>query len=162
MGTSTDAILAYGYDLGSEDDGLNLADPPDWLGYDEDGDRDDEENTDLNDVIVRRLYEALDDVPAANPEYVSYDMEQIVQQRYGVELVGHCSGEYRMWILAAWHVVAGRGHPERLDLDELRVAETRDDFDDKLRKACEVLGFTPAWPGGTPVEPGWLLASDWD
>lgn len=154
MGTSTDAILAYGYDLGSEDDGLNLADPPAWLGYDE-------ENTDLNDLIVRRLYEALDDVPAANPEYVTFDMEQTVKQRYGVELVGHCSGEYRMWILAAWHVVAGRGHPERLDLPDIFVQRSADSWDEKLRNACEVLGFAVVDGKGQPAAPGWLLASDW-
>lgn len=161
MGVSTDAILAYGYDLGSEGDGLNLADPPAWLGYDDDGDREPDENTDLNDLIVRRLYDALDGVPAANPEYITHDMEQTVTQRYGVKLVSHCSGDYRMWILAAWHVEASRGYPQRLDLDELRVMQTRDDFDEKLRKACEVLGFTPTAEGGGPVEPGWLLASDW-
>lgn len=159
MGTSTDGILAYGYDLGNEGDGLNLISPPEWLGYDEEGERDTDE--DLSDTITRRLYDALDGVPAANPEYVSSDMEQTVKQRYGVELVGHCSGEYRMWILAAWHVEASRGYPQRLDLDELRVAETRDDFDGKLRRACEVLGFTVADDKGQSVEPGWLLASDW-
>lgn len=154
MGRSTDGILTYGYDLGNAGDGLNLANPPAWLA-------DHHVVADFHTAVMRRLYGALADVPPAHPEWVSYQMQEIIKQRYAVDLVSHCSDEYQMWILAAWAVRANRGYPQRLDLAALDADRVREHFDGKLRRACEVLGFTPTWSDGTPVEPGWLLASDW-
>lgn len=148
MGTSTDGILAYGFDLG-EDYGFEWDDEsprPVWVDSDE--------------------YEAAENVLLAadgftEPEpdfnddregwlaWSSRRDEAI--KALGVEIVYHCSDECSMHILAAKHFRNSRGFAVEVDFD------LPENADERLAWAVEVLGLDKF----KDEEPRWLLASWW-
>lgn len=137
MGQSTDAILAYGYDLGGNEDEWRIKNlgpcgtlTTPW--YDETSDDLDEEDSDFADLVEKQLR----NVPAAA----------------GVEIVSHCSSSSPLYILAATHTIARRGYPKVIDAAQ--VADTAA-MDARLAAACAALGIEPA-----DDRPQWLLASD--
>jgi len=131
MGTSTDAILAYGYDLGewnkiegAGEFGENLTLP--WL--------DDDSDDSYREQAERCLLTS--------------------KAHLGVKFETYCSDQVPMEILAAKVITVSRGDCETLDLAALMAEPAEHDWDDKLRAACEALGITP-----TQEQPGWLLVS---
>jgi hypothetical protein len=161
MGVSTDAKLVYGYDLGSEGDGLNVAEaqtseanPYGYLktAWHDGGAEELDEDTDLIETMTRVLYDAIPDAP---PVEYSGQRDTPVKEYYGVWFESHCSDEYPMWMLVAYEVTANRGHLQTLDLDVLTAKPTALGWDEKLASALAVLGVTP-----TQERPGWLLASN--
>jgi hypothetical protein len=154
MGQSTDAILAYGYDLGGAE-GWNLQGLGEYgempaLGWY------DPENDDAG------FEEAAMDTMLASVGFTETDWradgyrdrKAAAQQRIGVELVSHCSSEYPMYVLAAKSTTAWRGSPKLFDPAELGTVPA--EWDDKLRAALAVLGLTP-----TQERARWVLCSDW-
>lgn len=152
MGASTDAILAYGYDLGCDDlwhvTGLDEDGDwrPSWLGEDEE----------LPAGIERTLLASVgfDETDWRAPDFYSRKWE--AEGRLGVKLVRHCCDEYPMYVLAAHQINAARGDVEALDLAELDAQRVERAWDDKLAAALSALGITP-----TQVAPSWLLVSWW-
>ncbi len=120
MGTSTDAILAYGYDLGDPDDWES---GPDWW----DPEAEDEEGDPID------FHTAADErIPGG----------------LGVEIVDHCSDRVPHYILAAHTITAARGYPKTVDPAALLALQ--EDADTRLAHALEVLGLkpeqeSPAW-----------------
>jgi hypothetical protein len=164
MGTSTDGILAYGYDLDGQD-GLNVVEAQrsdtneygylktSW--YDAEHEEitgDDGEEMGTIAILTKRLYDAIPDAPAVEYEY---EREDPVKKHYGAWFEGHCSGEYPMYILTTHSVTARRGSPKTLDFTELEAQRQREEWDAKLARALAVLEVTPLVPAA------WLLASDW-
>lgn len=159
MGTSTDAILAYGYDLGAEEN-LQAREAQESEGnpygylktawYDA-------ENEEMDEGIVERmtrvLYEAIPGAPAV--EY-AWECEDPVKEHYGVWFQSHCSGEYAMWILTTSVTRAYRGSPKPVDTFVLEREPVEEGWDGKLETALRVLGITPL-----QEKPAWLLASYW-
>lgn len=165
MGTSTDGILAYGYDLDGQD-GLNVAEAQrsetneygylktSWYDAEAAAERDEDEDEELGliAVLAKRLYDAIPDAPAVE---WSWQREDPVKAHYGVWLKGHCSGDYPMYILTTHVVTAHRGYPETLDFAVLETRRQEEEWDAKLARALAVLEVTPLVPAG------WLLASNW-
>lgn len=159
MGTSTDGILAYGYDFGAEE-ALNLAEAKSSAdnpyGYLKTAWWDEEaeepiEGEELTDVMIRVLYESIAGAPPAES---SEDRDEVVKTRLGVWFESHCSADYPMWILTTKVITADHGHPEVINLPDL--AEGIDVWNERLAHALEVLGLTP-----TQERPEWLPCSDW-
>lgn len=136
MSTSTDGILAYGYDMG-ETFGISYDQPePAWVS----------EGDSYSDDAARALFAAVGKVFGPG-EY--FDPDKLMEA-CGVEFVYHCSDRCPMYILAAKHIEAYRGSPKAVDFTVPEGA------DERLTWALDVLGITP------PTErPQWLLASWW-
>lgn len=157
MGTSTDGILAYGYDLGGGDGDWNVREADEygeltlpWL---------DEDDDDVADALTRRLLTEIVGFTETwetrtDDEY--FARERDAEKALGVEIYLHCSGEYSMYLLAAKVYRAGRGYPVALDPANLMAEVEAGGYDKKLRRALEALGITP-----TEGRPQWLLASYW-
>jgi hypothetical protein len=138
MGVSTDAILAYGVELYDPD----TTELPGW--YDED------ENEDgFVDAALDRLRAA---VGFTETDYTAegfWTRQREADERVGVSIVAHCSGEYTMYLLAAKEITASRGYPVRPDMT------VPDGADERIRWALEQLGMD------TGQTPAWLLVSWW-
>ena len=137
MGVSTDAYLWWGYnDATGQESGL-----PEY--------------------VVEHLRKH----PIDHPKFKRFEPDELedvlyfVLKGYGVELVGHCSSEYRMYGLAvsAPRITAWRGHPKQISLAaaEASLTEPTDEWKALLKRGADLLG----WP--TDKEPGWWLASYW-
>jgi hypothetical protein len=157
MGTSTDAILFYGYNLGSSEDEWHIEEAgedgewePDW--YDaKDGDDDD--------IVTAAENRLLASVGFTESDWRVdgyYERKGHAEARVGVELDSHCSGDFPIYFLAAHKIVARRGYAEEIDLTQLEASRVEQDWDGKLRAAVEALGITPKQAG-----PKWLLVSYW-
>lgn len=150
MGTSTNAILAYGYELGGDNDGWKIAEAGPygelrlpWLTEDE---LDNAEFDFAEEVMLRLAREAGHDV-----KYTSQAEEET-----GLRVESHCSAECAEWLLAAKVITAYRGHPKNIDFAALERERVERDWDSKLERACQVLGITP-----TQGKPRWVLCSYW-
>lgn len=139
MSTSTDGILAYGYDLG-ENFGVGYDQPenPSWLH--------DESEESYHDQACRALFAAAGK-PVEPDVYVDADD---LKELCGIEVVYHCSDGCTMYILAAKHITARRGYPQEVDLT------LPDDGHERLAWAVKVLELDLG-----DKKPGWLLASYW-
>lgn len=140
MGQSTDGILAYGFDLGIEEE------KPEWLG----------EHDDLEDLTAADA--GLTEPATENykdPAWSAYwAAKRATEAACPIELVSHCSGKYPMYIMAVRGSVktAKRGYPETLTADDLTVPP------EKVAAAkawCEAHGIE--WQ-----EAKWILASMWN
>ena len=147
MGISSDGILAYGFDLGSEESPLvkefdedEYRLQVDWYN---DGD-DDEEGFQY--AALKRLLDA-NGLPDDNP----YSRERVVKDKLGVEMVVYCTFDIPSWVLAAKHYTVSRGSVQVLTAEDLTVDPT---WEPKLRSALEALGLTPE-----QEKPEWLLVS---
>ncbi|MEU0236805.1 hypothetical protein ABZ234_03875 [Nocardiopsis sp. NPDC006198] len=153
MGTSTDAILAYGYDFGNGEDWLvrevseygDLA--VDW--YDSEA-----EDLDFVEAVEAKLLAAAGFTEADWQVDGYFERKRDALATFGVEVVSHCSIDYPMYILAAHSTTARRGAPEAVDLADMSALQ--EDADARLARALEALGLTPMQD-----KPAWLLASDW-
>jgi hypothetical protein len=137
MGVSTDAILAYGVDLG---DDIDL----DWL----------EDVDDIGEALESRLLEKLagftDEWTDGDETY--FDRKQAAEEKTGVEIEYHCSYDYPMYFLAARGSVtrANRGYPQKVPT---LLSRTRY-WDESLLEAQKALGLEVKTPG-------WYLFSMW-
>lgn len=152
MGTSTDAYLLYGYDLGS-DEGWKLQGlgeyeewEPDWL-----------EDDDLPGSAEKRLLASVGFTEVWSRHNVGYfDRKNAAVAQVGVTIESHCSGEYPMYVLSAKKLDASRGDVVTVEPAALQAAVGDEDLDGKLARACEALGIQP-----TQERPAWLLCSYW-
>jgi hypothetical protein len=152
MGTSTDAYLLYGYDLGSDDEwkirdiGGHGGWEPAWLDEDEG----------LTESALKALRAAAGFTETDWRADGYFERQKAVDAQIGVEIESHCSGEYPMYVLAAKQLTARRGDVEVVDMADLQAAVASEDLDGKLARALGVLGFRP-----TQERPQWLLCSYW-
>lgn len=160
MGVSSDGILAYGYDLGGEDSGWQVADtdeygewdPPWHRGEDSDG---------LEEDTEQALLVAVGGFTEPHPGYdddAAYDSYRERRQRaldqIGVTLVAYTSGSYPKYVLAACNFSAALGTIEPIDFAALEAQRHTERWDAKLTAALDALEVRP-----TQARPGWLLAS---
>ena len=135
MSETTDAILFYGYNLGSDEEGWRIeeVDKDGWLQsdwYTPYGD------TDFPEEAAKRL--------------------QTGTGVAGVEVDFHCSSDYPMYFLSAHTVTAHRGSAIALDPTVLETQRVAEDWDGKLVAALAVMGMTPK-----ERDPRWLIVSYW-
>lgn len=168
MGTSTNGLFAYGYDLGGPENewaGLLGSDgeeiDPDELPAWYDPDDDDA----FDEQAISHLLRATGflvvpwDQRADWPADQSQDYHRTrreAEKALGIEFETHCSGDYPMYLLVAWHDTARRGQAEPIDLDKLLIRRTDEVWDTKLAWAVETLQLRPR-----ADKPQWLLASWW-
>lgn len=154
MGTSTDAILAYGYDLGEWDKIREAGEFGEltlpWLNDDsDDGYREQAERHLLNASGFTETWET-----RVGDGY--FAREEAAKAALGVQFETYCSASAPMYVLAAKVITVARGWTEILNLPALAAEPAEHGWDDKLRQACETLGITP-----TQERPGWVLVSYW-
>ncbi len=159
MGVSTDAILAYGYDLGGEEDEWKVREAGrygelelDWL---------DDEAEDYDGFGVA----AMDRILAASGFTETYedgrkgffDRKHEAEKLTGVEIEYYCSNEAPMYLLAAKvHTVARVYIKDAAALMAGADEATLREWDAKLASAVAALGMTPV-----QEKPAWLLCSYW-
>lgn len=156
MGTSTNAILVYGYDLGSDEEWrvegageYGELPPLEW--YDEDSE------DDFAEQAQNRLLAVLAGFTETDWQADGYyDRQREAEQRLGVEFAYYCSGEYPMYILAAKVITVHRGDIKVVDPPSLVQDPLKSDWNDKLNVAVAALGLTPK-----QQRPEWLLCSYW-
>ena len=158
MGQSTNAMLMYGYHLGSDEGGWQLQ----GLGeYDELPaldwyDPEAEAGDDFESAVERKL---LADIAGFTEAWSSgsegyFDRERAAKDRVGVKLASHCSGDYPMYVLATKVITVYRGEVEAIDPAHDLAVEPY--WDHKLRAALNALGLTP-----TQETASWFLCSYW-
>lgn len=154
MGMSTNAMLAYGYNLGGDDLGWNVQQVDadgllkvDWPALDDDG-----------------FQEAARQVLLASVGFTEtdwradgyFDRQRAAEARIGVKIDSHCSGDYPGWFLATRIITVYRGDVSAVDFAALNAQAASENWNGRLAKALEALGLTP-----TAEHPQWLLASYW-
>jgi hypothetical protein len=157
MGQSTNGILAYGYDLGGDEEfkvqgvgeygELKL----DW--YDPEA----EDGDDFQAAAERRLLVAsgfTETYEDGRPDY--FGRESAAKEALGVEFESYCSGDYPMFVLAAKALTAYRGDCDVIDMAALSDPAVLAGYDEKLSAALAALGLTPVQEA-----PAWLLCSYW-
>ncbi|MFD3568477.1 hypothetical protein [Streptomyces sp. NPDC058667] len=158
MGQSTNAMLMYGYHLGSDEGGWQIR----GLGeYDELPALDwyDPEVEDGLDFQSAAEHKLLADIAGFTEEWAPgldgyWDRHRAAEARVGVKLASHCSGDYPMYVLATKVITVYRGEVEAID--PARDLAVQPDWDDKLRAALDVLGLNP-----TQETACWFLCSYW-
>jgi hypothetical protein len=156
MGQSTDAILAYGYNLGGEEgwelEGVGeYGEMPtlDWYNPEDD---------DFQGAAEFRLLAEIAGFTerwhSGNDGY--FERERAARARLGVEFDTHCSDSYPMYLLAAHVITVRRGSVQNIDMAALVVEPQTHGWDEKLHAAIRALGITP-----TQGKPKWILCSYW-
>ncbi|MFV2172294.1 hypothetical protein ACFHW2_12080 [Actinomadura sp. LOL_016] len=157
MGTSTNALLIYGYNLGggeldwfvAEEAGQYGQLNTDWWGEDDD--------RDFGTAATRRLLDASGFTETYEDGREGYfSREREAEERLGVKVKSYSSGDYPIYTLAAHVITVHRGECDLLDLGDLARRPGENGWDAKLAAALRALGLTP-----TQAEPSWLLCSYW-
>jgi hypothetical protein len=139
MGQSTDAILAYGFDLGSEDE------PPEAIQRAM-------EETGVDDVDdwIERLAGVEPWEPNRPDSYWAEKREKLAA--FPIDIIRHCSGDYPMYFLAirGTEVRANRGSPQKVS-----TPADCGDWEVTLQKFCAEHGIEYQ-------DPDWHIFSDWN
>ncbi|MYT20121.1 hypothetical protein GTW69_07430 [Streptomyces sp. SID7760] len=154
MGTSTNAVLAYGYNLGGDGPGWafrevgEYGEPTlDWY---------DVADEDFASAVSARLLASagFTEKWGDNPDGGYFERERAAAKSLGVELDSYCHIEAPMYVLAAKVITVYRGDAAILNPAEL--AAVPPEWDEKLAAAVTTLGITP-----TQERPAWVLVSYW-
>lgn len=132
MGRSTNALLAYGYDLGGDANGWKVQETDEYGGLAVDWY--DDETGDFREDVEAVLTRAL--------------------PGHGLKLEEHCSDGATSYLLAVDVTTAYRGDPVVIDFEDLTRTQLAADWDDQLAAGLRALGLTPEQGA-----PAWLLAS---
>lgn len=141
MGQSTDAILAYGFEIHSPDEG--------WLTHEPD------EHIEAQSWYKTECFEEC--AEAGDECDCEPDLGEILTlalKGTPLSVVSHCHRDYPVWMIVAHSIRAWRGDPKYLDLTAL--TNQANGWSTQFNHLWQKLGITP-----TQVEPRWILASDW-
>ena len=142
MGISTDAILAYGYDLGE----WESMDYPEW--FDED-----DEDAAFSEQAMKHLLKEAGFTETDWKVEGYWNRKNEAEKNLGIEITYYCSYDYPMYILSAKEFRAYRGDAVKIDYADLTIDS---EWNEKLRWALDKLGV-PA----SDDEPSWFLVSMW-
>jgi hypothetical protein len=157
MGTSTNGVLAYGYNLSDGDEWLikevgEYGQPKlDW--YD---DREEAEDGFVGQAEAKLLIDVAGFTETDWRADGYFARKKAADALVGVEFEHYCHSEYPMYVLAAHVITVHRGDSKLLNLGELAADPARQGWDVKLAAAAKALGITPR-----QAEPGWILCSYW-
>jgi hypothetical protein len=157
MSTSTDAILAYGYDLGGDDEWKiheagEYGELPTLDWYDPETDEDG-----FEEMAERRLLAEVAGFAETDWRAEGYhNRKREARARLGVEFDTYCSDECPMYLLAAHVTTVHRGGIQVMDPADLARRPVEQGWDAKLAAALAALGLTPVQD-----QPRWLLCSYW-
>jgi hypothetical protein len=164
MGQSTNAVLAYGYDLGGEEGEWKFAEYDkdtyelrlSWFDDSNDTGEDDEAGGFIEQAEARLLAEVGGFTETDWQAEGYFARQREAEARVGVEFESYCSGDCPMYVLAAHVITVHRGDSKLIDPAELLAQPETEGWDAKLAAAVEALGITP-----TQGKPGWVLVSYW-
>jgi hypothetical protein len=137
MGVSTNALMAFGFDLGEER-------PESFTDSDEG-------YFEADEFLLRDFDAGIPEwTPGVGPDY--WDNKSAALAKIPVDIIEHCSGEYPMYFLAVrgTECEARRGYPSVAEQREIAAAEI-----DAMRAFCEKHGIE--WQ-----EPRWYIFSMWN
>lgn len=163
MGMASTGKLAYGYDLGGQEDGWNFPDldygywlPP---GVDED-----DEDFDFAEWAEEKLFASVGFVDAGAEDVA--DRKKEARARLGVEVVHSGNYDYFRPLLVAWSKSGYGSEPLTIDFAELERRRVEEDWDGKLASAVKVLELpkimvpTKGWGDLTEEQrPHWMLTA---
>lgn len=160
MGTSTNAILLYGYHLGSDESWelegageYGELPPLDWFNPDDQ----DEGGPDFIEAAKVRLLTQVAGFTEADWHADGYyDRQRAAEKRLGVGFESHCSGDFPEWVLCAGQITAYRGDVHEIDPARLAAEPNENGWDAKLAAALQALVIRPK-----QQKPAWLLCSYW-
>lgn len=144
MGMSTDAMLMYGYDLGSDESGWKVQQ------LNEDGE------LTVGDEAESVLLAAVGFTETDWRADGYHERMREAKARIGVTFERHCSADYPEHVIAAHVIKVYRGKSKPIDFAALRAQAAAEDWDGRLASALATLGLKP-----TQERPQWLLASYW-
>ena len=156
MGQATDAILAYGYDLG---EGMqNIREAGEFGELSELPWYDEEQDDGIVEAAERYLLTQVAGFTETWGERREgyFDREREAKARLGVVIETYCSGSCPMYVIAAHVTTVKRGDVEAIDPLDLAQRPEAKGWDEKLRAALDALGITP-----TQERAQWLLCSYW-
>lgn len=159
MGSNPSAHLAYGYDLGSEEDfkaaerGEYGSPKLPWYDTDDEDDEDDdsEPTGDFPELAERVLLESIGFTETDWSADGYFERERAAKARLGVEFT-FSGGDVPGWILIASGSEQSVDWAETILLNPAELAMARTDWDAKLAAALATLGITPTQDG-----PGWIV-----
>jgi hypothetical protein len=168
MGRATDALLIYGYDLGSDDaeGGWKVQQvneygyllPTSWYDPDDEGDEDDEDGNDFATAADAHLVKIAggftETFTAGADEGGFWDRRKQAQDRVGVSVATYCSDGAPMYALAAHVTRVARGEVELIDPLDLAARPAAEDWDSRLVVALDALELVPV-----QKTPRWFLVS---
>lgn len=145
MGVSTNAILAFGINLGGPEGGFD----PNWKS-------DYNSGRDWEDEYASRvgISEPTHEYVKGDPAYEAYwGAKRAAVKVCPVEIDTHCSYNYPEYavVIRAASVTAYRGTPKTLTPDQLAI---KPEWRDQIRDFCTLMGLKFQ-------EPTWLLYSLW-
>lgn len=171
MGQSTDAILAFGMDVGDE-----------WSLPGVDSEDEDSDSTDLGEFLARRAdledpyktllpaevnegpYAEYERWKAANPDFEAatsrwFAAKQQLEEAAPIEIIWHCSYDYPMYVIAmkGTQLSAARGYPKKIE--DTRELVTTALSTAKIAEAARFVHEHELLD--RPFEPAWLLFSMW-
>lgn len=131
MGTSTNGILVFGFEVGDEDQAPSFLD-----GYED----------------FEEYLEDISGLPKWGEPGHSWDEQRSFREQCPVDLVTHCHHDCRMYILAVRGTehVAHRGFPKEINLADLDVSTEKIAALKEWAAKRDLKG-----------EPAWLLCSMW-
>ncbi len=155
MGMNLDATLAYGYDLGTDEDPKfaekDRYGQPELDWFDPEAEDEDEGAKGFVEQLFNHLYAQID-----NPEPAEYDFQRqrqrVAEQHYGVKIAHSGSHEYPGYILIVPIIQESVNWSDTLALDPAVIGEPRPEWDAKLTAVLKTLGITPTQDG-----PKWLV-----
>lgn len=154
MSQSTNGLLVYGYDLGSEekwkvrewDDEEYVLNVP-WI------DSDAEEVTDWGEALARQVVTAWNAARGTTYNPGKWSDQEDVLKLAGIEFETYCSDSYPMYVLCAAEASETAYRGKCIDVTG-KIAASRPAWDEQLAWALAALGMTPL-----QGKPAWLLCS---
>jgi hypothetical protein len=160
MGTSTNAILFYGYCWDEETELIEGG--GEWVnviakqrGVTNPWDKYVEPDQKLSYHERERITKAWRDANRAELDAM-YAAKRAIEKEYNCEIGYHCSGEYSMpyVAIAACGITAYRGYPKPISAADLKVDAA---WDEEIARFCRDVGITPP----KDQKPQWWLVSYW-
>ncbi|GAA0493831.1 hypothetical protein Ade02nite_21070 [Paractinoplanes deccanensis] len=148
MGMNVDATLAYGYDLGTDED-PKFAEKgeygqPELPWFDSEAEDDDEGEKGFVEQMFNHLYAQIDNPPPA--EY-DFQRQKIAEEHYGIGVQHSGSHEYTGYILTVPDIQESVDWSDTLALDPAVISEPRPEWDARLATVIRILGITPTQDG---------------
>lgn len=155
MGMNVDATLAYGYDLGTDEDPKfaekNEYDQPNLPWFNAEAEDDDEGEKGFVEQLFNHLYAQIDN-PA--PAEYDYRRQTVAEEHYGIRIEHSGSHEYPGYVLIVSDVHESVEWSDTLEVDPVKLSTLPQEggWDAKLETVIKTLGITPTQDG-----PKWLV-----
>jgi hypothetical protein len=164
---SSTAKLAYGFDLGGDEDGWNLPNldygqwrPPELT-------EDEEDEFDFAEWVEDKLLVDAGFTETDDEDDGYFTRKRAVRSQLGVQVISSGNHDYFRHLLVAWNETGLGSDPTTIDLVELERRRVEEGWDAKLFNAARALGMpkimvpSKRWDEELAVEqkPHWMLTA---